>query len=93
MLVVRVEDLPCTIPGITIVLLFKTMPGTHLPCTLCKPICLAYLSIKWGQMHFGGHSFQGKQEVELNFIVGGHPKIHFITDSGIWPLRGEGVYY
>ena len=22
-----------------------------------------------GQMHFGGHSFQGKQEVELNCIV------------------------
>ena len=25
--------------------------------------------------------------------VRGHPKIHFITDSGIWLLRGEGVYY
>ena len=23
----------------------------------------------------------------------GHPKIHFVKDSGIWPLRGEGVYY
>ena len=23
----------------------------------------------------------------------GRPKIHFVTDSGIWPLQGEGVYY
>ena len=27
------------------------------------------------------------------YLPRGRPKIHFVTDSGIWPLRGEGVYY
>ena len=42
-------------------------------------------------MHFGGHSFQGKQEVELNCIVRGHRQKIFVPVNGFCPLGGEGV--
>ena len=42
----------------------------------------------------GTHSNVQEDDVDQDEdLIRGRPKIHFVTDSGIWPLRGEGVYY